>query len=380
MSVAELPIGIQLPQDKFAKPQRESKAVLDVCTLVDRALSEPLAYPPLKDSVFPGDKVVIVVHADLPAPNEIINAITKYLHAAHVPSIDITILTAMELEIQPSDAPDLATFIVHDSNDKHAVAYIAASDNGDPVYVNRLLFDADVILPINCASHSEEINEDCVYPRFSSAATLSRFHQNKGSKKSRLAEVTRANEFLGIFMSLEVVSGPGGQVQEIIFGRKELANRNATHKAEASWAVSKQAATQLIVATMESNPQRQTWEQFCQALIAADQVADDSDQIVVCSAIAIRPGNQIRQVLQLQFETDPEAAGKFLKNSSPTHRNVAEILSEKTVYLKSRLSKSVVEELGLGYIESSEDLQRLIDRVDSGVLLRDAHLCRIVTT
>ncbi len=222
MSVAELPIGIQLPQDKFAKPQREPKAVVDVCTLVDRALNEPLSYPPLRDSVFPGDKVVIVVHADLPAPNEIISAITKYLHAAHVPSIDITILTAMELENQPIDAPDLSTFIVHDSNDQHAVAYIAASDNGDPVYVNRTLFDADVILPINCASHSEEINEDCVYPRFSSAATLSRFLQHKGSKKSRLAEVARANEYLGIFMSVEVVSGPGGQVEEIIFGRREF--------------------------------------------------------------------------------------------------------------------------------------------------------------
>jgi hypothetical protein len=43
------------------------------------------------------------------------------------------------------------------------------------------------------------------------------------------------------------------------------------------------------------------------------------------------------------------------------------------VYLMSNLDEETVEDLGLGYISSVEEIDRLAQRCDSCILLADAH-------
>ena len=58
-------------------------------------------------------------------------------------------------------------------------------------------------------------------------------------------------------------------------------------------------------------------------------------------------------------------------------RQLSGVCAERQVFLKSRLSRNVTEDLGLGYVDSVDDLSRLIADQDSGVLIRDAHLCQL---
>ena len=104
-------------------------------------------------------------------------------------------------------------------------------------------------------------------------------------------------------------------------------------------------------------------------------MALDCDHLVVLSELTAKPNKMVRAMMQLQFETDNSAVNRVLAKATPAQKEVAEIVREKTVYMKSRLSESLVEGLGIGFIKSDDELQRLLDRFDSGVLLRDAHFC-----
>ena len=59
------------------------------------------------------------------------------------------------------------------------------------------------------------------------------------------------------------------------------------------------------------------------------------------------------------------------------HTTLAEILSERPVYLRSRLNRNAVEELGLGFVETSDEVLRIAEPHSDCLLIRDAHKCQI---
>lgn len=113
------------------------------------------------------------------------------------------------------------------------------------------------------------------------------------------------------------------------------------------------------------------------ALAAASSATDNVQQIVVYSSIDQPPSAENRLVFDMQFESDPEARCRNGLQDNPLLITALRILEDKQVFLKSRLGPSLVEDLGLGCIESDDQVQRIVDRAESGLLLRDAHRCTI---
>ena len=58
-------------------------------------------------------------------------------------------------------------------------------------------------------------------------------------------------------------------------------------------------------------------------------------------------------------------------------QHVAAIVNERPVFLKSNLKRNPVEELGLGFIETIDEINRIAQPHNQGLLIRDAHLCQI---
>lgn len=374
MPTTQAPLGIDLSDAKFITPQQFETSSQDLVELLGNAFDQPMDFPRLRDSVFPGDKLVVVLHADLPQPQEIVRAIAKYLDATEIESADVSYVTAVDIPTDGDDCPEIS---VHDPENERAVAYIAANLEGLPVVVNRVLFEADVVLPVCTATTVAEKIEDCIYPRFSSSETKSRYRDEKNSANSRALEIEAANNGLGVFQSLQIVSSPGCEISEAFFGQRDLAEQASLEKSSASWAVELTDKADAVVATIESLSNRQNWDHFFQAIISANRAVTECDNLVVLCELGEKPNKRVQAMLQLQFEMDPDAVNRVLKKASEVEKEVAEIMREKTVYLKSRLSESVVEGLGIGFIKSDDELQRLLGRFESAVLLRDAQFCRV---
>src|SRR5690606_29237808 len=79
--------------------------------------------------------------------------------AARDPQFATDIKRGLEHTFERSQFDPTAISVeLHDADDPNAVAYVAANEDSDPIYVNRTLVDADVVLPLSCARHQESLD------------------------------------------------------------------------------------------------------------------------------------------------------------------------------------------------------------------------------
>jgi nickel-dependent lactate racemase len=133
-------------------------AVSDERQAVIKALKAPIGSPPLSEIVKEGDRVVIIA-SDITrnVRNQVvIPAIIDELREAHVPYEDITIVVAtgthrghtfQELEyLFGPEVTKRVRIVDHDSKNKDDLVYIGTTSRGTPVWINRLVAEADKVI------------------------------------------------------------------------------------------------------------------------------------------------------------------------------------------------------------------------------------------
>lgn len=358
---------VNLPESKFRFPQQAnlSSPVADLAAALKKSLSNPVDYPPIEQSLFAGDQIAIALQADLPNPVAITQALVDQLSG-----MDFVIVCSPNTASMLADLGEVnGKLVVHDPTDENGLAMIGIDDKAAPVYVNRMLSDADVVIPIGAVAGPNETNTDCVYPYFSGMADRESFDARSPAKRE--SQICLANNQLGTFWGIQLVHGPGDKIYEIISGELGTATYNARKVMEELWQVHTSGDADLVVATIESSELQQNWDQFCAAVVSADQVAKSNAPIVICSEISATPSAKVQAALTQQFESHKKV------KLNPIQKQVANIATERTLFLQSKLSAGKTEELGLGCVSSAKELQRLIDQHESGVLLRDAHRCNL---
>jgi len=339
-----------------AQPQRTE--TVEFRELLKAAFNEPLFYPPINQWLFPGDSLAIVLQSNLPNAAEVIKELVGFLKEMEINTDDIVVVVTSQMaeqfgitaQQQQQTESEIATgtppaiikvdigdgeelsFQVHDPSNTYGLAYLAANEAGDPVHINRLLADADVVLPIGCPTPGDQQRYDCLYPDFGSADRLEQFKAGSGSVAGRTKEIELANDNLGTFFALQIVTAPGGQIADVVSGVRKDAFEH-------------------------SKPAN---------------VSNGNGPIVVWTSIDQPVNRNTRKALLAQF--DESISSKF----SVRQRSLASIVSERPIFLRSALTQSKTEELGLGYVDSESDVLRVLAKFDSGVLLRDAHRCRII--
>ena len=372
---------------------------IDLSSALKATLDAPEFYPPLSESVFEGDTVAIALQTDIPHANYLIEATVDYLITTGIDVNDITLVVtgrtaenlgipAAQYEMAEKDKsegkrPPIFSFDfgfqslntqVHDPENQTGHSYLAANEEGDPVYVNRTLVDADVVIPIGIPSPGE-VNQqsDCIYPDFSTTSTLHRFAQGKGSFISRWTEIELANESLGAFFAVQVVCGPGDTIRQVFSGAKKDALESARTATNNLWSLACPNPSNLCVATIEAKPLDQSWDDFAQALIAASEVTQTESPIIIWSEISIAPDRNTRKACMSQFEDN--ISSKLTK----TLQRVAGIIKDRPVFLRSALPEQTVEELGLGHLKSADEILRMAESSEDCLVIRDAHKTQIKT-
>ena len=385
-------------QAKFVSPQAESddRAEFDLAAELRSAFKDPIMYPAFTESVFAGDSVAIVLQDDLRGPREVLESLIAQFEESNVSPADISVViseaTAQALGAKPADyqlppetkdeQPPLMFPLkfgfntiqcqVHDPSNVAGLAYLAANEAGDPVYANRLLVESDVVIPVAAALPGDNSRQvDCVYPCFSGVAAQERLASVDVSGLAKRLEVALANDTLGAFFVVQLVDGPGGKLSQVFCGERTRVAAKARETVNRNWSFDYEGEAEMVVASIESEDDRQTWDDIVAAVLLADRVTVGDGPIVVLTEVKKKPSRQIAKALQAQFEDGP--TGKTTEEL----RALASVVESRSVFLKSRLAPSVVEDFGLAPLDSLKQVNRIAEAVSTGLVIRDAHKCQL---
>jgi nickel-dependent lactate racemase len=273
--------------------------------------------------------------------------------------------------------------VAHDPEDRGGLAYLAATDGGEPIFLNRLLTDADVVLPIGCLQGSASSGyfgiHTPIFPAFSDQKTIARFRRldalgNNGPCKRDLdSEVAHTAWLLGVNFSIQLVPAAGEGIMHVVAGQSDAVHRRGRQLYDTawSWAVARRAS--LVVAAIEGGQTQQTWENFGLALEAARGLVEDGGAIAVCCDLGTAPGPAVQQMAVARSR---RSALRHIRKDRPVDAlpaaQLAQALDQDKVYLLSRLDPSLVEELDMVPLAGGDELGRLVRQHRSCILLPNA--------
>ncbi|MCL4562359.1 MAG: nickel-dependent lactate racemase [Chloroflexi bacterium] len=158
-------ITIDLPET-WQPPRVLSPASLapaqDPDAEVRRSLSEPIGLPPLRDLYKPGMRLAVVVDdGSRPTPvSSLLPRALEELRSAGLKSEDVTIIPALGLH-RPMEAGELAQrcglgdfaslrWVNPACDDPASLANLGTTSRGTPVWINKIVADADLVVSIGC--------------------------------------------------------------------------------------------------------------------------------------------------------------------------------------------------------------------------------------
>lgn len=365
----------------------------DPASAVAAALSDPLDYPALQRAVTPGDRVVLAIDRGVPQLDAVVAGAVRSLLGGNVSPEDITLLLAPQENgaigrdfLTTALAPDIAAavrVIEHDPQNSQEMSYLAASKENRPIYIQRQLFDADLVLPISCLRPRHTLARLGVhgglFPTFSDAKTRERFQTADSARvpvqrKRRREEAEEAAWLLGIQIVLQLVPGNGDSVLHVLAGRPESVAKRGRRLSDAAWLCRVPRRASLVVATIAGGREQQTWENFARALSAALAAVADDGVILLCTDLRCPTGPALQLLASLNDA--PEAIREIRRARSPDAVSAALLVEARDrtqVYLLSGLDGETVEGLGVGYVSQEDEVEHLCQQFDSFLLLADAH-------
>lgn len=368
--------------------------VEDVQAATRQALEDPLGFPPLAKAAVPGDRVALAVQGNLPQAQSIIAVTIGMLVEAGVDPSDVTVLypaesTTSEACRPLTKLPGLAAVNVmqHDPTHREQLGFLATSHDGKPVYLNRAICDADLVVPIGCLRDTRTLGHygisTALFPTFADAKTAERYRSptlidSEVQRKRFRKEADEVRWLLGVMFTIQVVPGAGGEILKVLAGDPdrvwELGNRTYAE----AWRYEVPRRAQLVVASMGDAPEEQTWENVGRALTAALAAVADDGSIAICTELREGPGPGLQQ---LAGADDLQAVLHNIIKQRPADAlaaaQLAHALERHKVYLLSQLDEDLVEDLGIAPVRGAEQVERLGTRHESCLLLANAQYATV---
>lgn len=388
--VASVSLGdaCRAPQRLFAQTQ----SAADARTAAADALANPVGFPALAQAVVPGDQIALALGEGLPDLTRLAAGLLDGLQGAGVEPSHVALVTTAEADhALLADAlggmlPADVTIVQHDPTDEQKLCFAGVTREDDQsLLINRTLFDADMAIPVSCVRGAQDRDHrgaySGLYPAFADAACRKQFLKTADQRHTWWAERTEeAGWLIGAPLVVQVAPGPDDTVAEVVAGAPGEAAAEGAAAASRQWRCVADTQASLVIAVIGGPPERQTWDDLARALAAAERACAPGGAVALCSGLNARVG---RSLAKLRDTGDAEAAiAKLAGDSYPdtwAAQRLAAALARGPVFLLSRLSDTVVEDLGMGAIGGAEELERLASRFDSVVLLQDAQRLELTT-
>jgi nickel-dependent lactate racemase len=387
-------LELEIPADRLVAECRSPAGgrVADIGQALASALDEPLGFPPLAKAIVPQDRVTVALEPGLPQAAEIVAGIVDYLCRAGAEASDITILrTQDDVEAGAEDPRSRLNGLgagqvgleTHQPDDRSQLMYLAATRKGRPIYLNRTLCDADVVVPIGCLRPDPAIAYHGVfgglYPTFSDTKTLARFRNphlvepgNELIAKAR-HEVDIVGWLSGTQFAIQVLPGGEDTVLALFAGDASAVYEQGRESSNATWLYTVPRRADLVICAIPGGAAQQTWDNLGRALAAALRVVTEGGAIVLCTDLAKPPGPAVQGLVNAE---DLSAALHHIFKQRATDTlaatELAAAMERARIYLLSRLEAEFVEDLGIAPVEEAEDIVRLAGRSESCIVLANA--------
>ncbi|MFM2092996.1 MAG: hypothetical protein RIS70_120 [Planctomycetota bacterium] len=386
----ELPASIEI----FDHSSPQGLEIADPAAAVIEALAAPLDYPPLTAATVPGDRVVVAVDCTVPQAGKVLEGCLRTLIGGQTRPEDIRVLTNGDttfaeslLQWAPGDVRYAIKVTRHDPDDKQSHAYLAATEEGNPIHVNRLLVDADVVLPVGVLRLDSSLayygSAGTIFPSFADRETQKRYERSETDDRSRHEQARRKESqevawLLGAPMTLQIIPGRQDALLGVIAGEIRAIDKEGQRLCQQAWNYRLPHRAGLVVATIGGGPSQQTWEGFARALDAALDAVAEQGAVVLCTSLSERPGPAMKSIASWSGDKAvPKRIRRDLSGDGLSAFQIADTRERVHVYLMSDLPQAKVEELGLGHVTGPDEIARLCRQYDSCALLGDAQYAAV---
>jgi hypothetical protein len=360
----------------------------DAAAAVVQALQAPLNYPALALGVVPSDHVAIAVDETVPQAASVVSGVVRALELANVERSSVSVVASdadflhtLRTELSVESASGLQ-FVVHDPDDEADLCLVARTDKDMQLYLNRTLFEADVVLPIGCARLQNAAGTLSVYeslfPRFSSAATIARFrtpsqHETAARESAARRRCDEAGWLLGVPLVIQVVPGEAGRVADVVAGEPTAVAARCERLCRQLWSYRAPQRASLVIASITGGRQEQTWDNVARALSSVDTLVEEGGAVAICSDLSQLPGQSLGRLAGSDdWEAiERETRSDHSSDSRPAWQ-LARALQRGPVYFLSQLADEIVEELGLAPVNDLAELERLAGHHESCIVLDDS--------
>jgi nickel-dependent lactate racemase len=365
----------------------------EISPAIRAALAEPLEFPPLARATVPGDKIVLALEPGLPQAATLISALVDYLVEAGAAAADITILcTKADLDARGDDprrlvAAELREKVqlrTHDPDHRDELRYLAATPKkGRPIYLNRSICDADLVVTVGCLRCEPALGyhgvNGTLYPTYSDTKSLQRFRNpnligaSADLQTRARHEVDRIGWLAGTQFTVQVIPGPGDTLLEVLAGDTSAVFAYGQSQTNAAWSFEVPRRASLVLASVGGDAGQQTWDNVGRALAAALRVVADNGAIALCTELHGEPGPALRRLVDADdLEAAVRRIGKERAADALPAVELAEALRRAKIYLLSQLDESFVEEIGIAPINTPGEIVRLAHRHKNCIVLANA--------
>ena len=345
------------------------------------ALRAPLDYPAMTEAIVPGDTVALAVDPNVPQVETVLAAVIQLLQQSDAANISVVVgdeALPSTLHAIADVAGDTAEVEVHQPANREALRFLGPDAAGYPIYLNRCLVDADFVLPITsgrCGDLDCQSDLYGFFPAFSDSASRLRLLNPPLEVSAEAADPNEPAMLLGAQLVLSITSSDAGQAAQIIAGttigiRKRLQ--------ETRHVPNSKTPTSLVVASLDGNQQQQTWHNLARATASAARIADTSGTLVLWTDISDAPTGCLLRISDDTAELGKNSQteiGEDLPLWDPTLTpayTLRKLTQEYRILLHSGLPPEEVEALGIGTIQSGEELRNLTRSFANCNILRAA--------
>lgn len=386
---------LQLKDDKVvalcdgAGPTLES-----ISTAVETALTNPPQFPGLAEATVPGDLIAFAIGRHIPAVGEIIAAVLEVTARPDLADRRIAIVLPHDVsdhELQSVQqligAGSETTCERHDPDDRNKLAFIGASKENRPIMINRILSDADMVIPIGLARLDSSLDYfgpyEAVFPTFTDRETMQRlsaptFVEQPVLRKRRAGEATEVGHLLGVLFGLLVEANGPETIQAIRAGAIDQLAAQIQDDLAKSWRYQPARRAALAVVAISGGRQQQTWANFARALAVASAAADDNGAILICSELATHPSSTM---LQLAEHDDLDEQRRRIRRERTADAaaalQLATTLDRNKVYLLSALPEGIIDELNMAPVANLDEARKVCEYYDSCTFIAHGQLAEV---
>lgn len=380
--------GVRLSHLAAMKASKNGDGAIEPASAVVEALALPLDFPPLAAGIVPGDRVAIAVERDVSCLTEVLRGAIESIRQAGIEPADISVVLedAETAELCRSVFGDetAPTFVVHAPADETNLCLVGATKRGEPLLVNRTIFEADLVLPIGCARVGVKNVYNSLYPRFSDVAALGKYRspaqrETIANRTAKRSEVDEAGWMIGVQMTVQVVPGAGEKVAHVVAGEPQAVAQRSETLCREQWLLQSERRVGLVVATITGGTLAQTWVNVGRALASVEGLLAEDGAIAICSNLKEKPGHSLGRLIgDPDLDTAPRKVFHDHDADSLTAWYLTRALQRGPVYFMSQLRTELVEDMGLAPVDNVEDLVRLASRHESFAVLNDAQHAVVV--